>query len=169
MSNKVTYRLLTPSDAPAVSALHSHVFGPGRFSRTAYRVREQGARSASDVSPFCRAAFLGSRLVASVTLTPVRIGNISHCLLLGPLAVHPDFAGQGFGRGLIASALAAARTAGIKAVILVGDEPYYGRFGFKCLTPGQITFPGPVDQSRILGLELQDGALAAARGMVVAV
>lgn len=168
MSNKVTYRPLHADDAQAVSSLHAHVFGPGRFARTAYRVREQRGGACVQVSPFCQAAVLGNRLIASVTMTPIRIGTAGDCLLLGPLAVHPEFAGLGFGRGLVAAAIEAAKPTGIKAIILVGDQSYYGRFGFKRVAPGHITFPGPVDQGRILGLELEEGALAAARGLVVA-
>lgn len=168
MSNKVTIRPLAAGDAAAVSALHARVFGPGRFARTAYRVREQRFNADGHVSKFCRAAVLGHRLIASVTLTPVSIGGARDGLLLGPLAVDPEFAGQGFGRGLVASAIEEAKVGGIAVIILVGDEPYYGRFGFKRVPPAQILFPGPVDQSRILGLELRDGGLAAAKGIVVA-
>ena len=166
MTNAVSYRALRAEDATTIAALHAHVFGPGRFARTAYRVREQ--HGGIHVSPFCRAAVLGDRLIASVTLTPIRIGATPACLLLGPLAVHPDFAGQGYGRGLVADAIEAARAAVIRAIILVGDEPYYARFGFKRVTPGQITFPGPVDQGRILALELSEGALASAQGLIAA-
>ncbi len=169
MTNSVTYRPLHANDAAIVSALHAEVFGPGRLARTAYRVREQRGGGALLVSQFCRAAMLGNRLIASVTLTPVRIGAADGMLLLGPLAVHPDFAGQGYGRGLVAEAIDAARANAMRAIILVGDEPYYARFGFKRMPPGHITFPGPVDQGRILGLELLDGALAEARGLLVAV
>ena len=70
MSNKVIYRALSASDGEAISRLHAHVFGPGRFARTAYRVREQ-AGIAHGVSPFCRAAVLGDRVIAAVTLTPI--------------------------------------------------------------------------------------------------
>ena len=164
----VTLRPLHANDLAPVSELHASVFGPGRFARTAYRVREQRVGASLQVSPFCRAAVLGNQLIASVTMTSIRIGIVSDCLLLGPLAVHPEFAGQGYGRSVVAAAIEAAKSAGIKTIILVGDEPYYARFGFKRLTPGQITFPGPVDQSRVLGLELQEGSLAVAKGLVAA-
>ena len=94
MSDKVIYRELTDGDSACISRLHAHVFGPGRFARTAYRVREQSGAAAL-VSPLCRAAFLGNRLVASVTMTPVAIGPDCEALLLGPLAVDPEFAGHG--------------------------------------------------------------------------
>ena len=168
MSDAVTLRSLSASDLPAVAALHSTVFGPGRFARTAYRVREQCGAVSGLVSPFCGVAVSGNHLIASVTFTPICVGTHNGVLLLGPLAVHPDYAGLGYGRSLVAQSIEAARSAGIKAIILVGDVPYYGRFGFKAVPPGQIAFPGPVDQNRILCLELLDGALVQLRGAVTA-
>jgi len=164
MSPNVTNRPLTPADFPAVSRLHAKVFGPGRFTRTAYRVRE----GAPALSPYCRAALLGDRLVAAVRFTPINIGRVGGALLLGPLAVDPDLAGQGFGKRLIGEALEAAKADGVKLVVLVGDVPYYGRFGFSPVPPGQITLPGPVDPQRLLAAELQPGTLAAFNGVIAA-
>jgi predicted N-acetyltransferase YhbS len=160
----VCNRAIAPGDLAAVSELHARVFGPGRFARTAYRVRE-GARA---VSPHCRGAFLGPRLIASLRMTEVSIGRRGRHLLLGPLAVDPAFAGQGFGKALVSEVLSSGRTAGFATVVLVGDEPYYGRFGFKPVRLGQITFPGPVDPARILAVDLTPGGLAAAHGLVQA-
>jgi predicted N-acetyltransferase YhbS len=164
MSPNVTNRPLTPADFPAVSRLHAKVFGPGRFTRTAYRVRE----GAPALSPYCRVALLGDRLVAAVRFTPINIGRVGGALLLGPLAVDPDLAGQGFGKRLIGEALEAAKADGVKLVVLVGDVPYYGRFGFSPVPPGQITLPGPVDPQRLLAAELQPGTLAAFNGVIAA-
>jgi predicted N-acetyltransferase YhbS len=162
MSPNVLNRPVTPEDLPAISALHARAFGPGRFTRTAYRVRE----GTPDISRFCRAAVLGDRIIAAVRFTPITIGGKNGALLLGPLVVEPDFAGQGFGRRIIAEAMAAAKADGVHLVVLVGDEPYYGRFGFHPIPPGQITMPGPVDPRRLLAAELQSGALAGARGVI---
>jgi len=162
MSLNVTNRPLTPSDFPAISRLHAKVFGPGRFTRTAYRVRE----GAAPVSPYCSVAHLGSQLIAAVRFTPITIGGTGGALLLGPLAVDPDFAGQGFGKRLISNALQAAKTDGVKLIVLVGDEPYYGRFGFGPIPLQQITLPGPVNPQRLLAAELQDGDLAKFSGLV---
>ena len=164
MSPNVTNRPLTPADFPAVSRLHAKVFGPGRFTRTAYRVRE----GAPALSPYCRAALLGDRLVAAVRFTPINIGRVGGALLLGPLAVDPDLAGQGFGKRLIGEALEAAKADGVKLVVLIGDVPYYGRFGFSPVPRGQITLPGPVDPQRLLAAELQPGTLAAFNGVIAA-
>ena len=157
-------RPLGPGDLASMQALQDRVFGPGRFVRTAYRVRE----GAPSLSQFCRGAFQGSKLVASLRLTPVRIGSSSPHLLLGPLAVDPDYAGQGFGKALVTEALAAARLANIGAVVLIGDLSYYERLGFNPVPPGQIVFPGPVNPARILAHETTPGALSAARGLVAA-
>jgi predicted N-acetyltransferase YhbS len=162
MSSAVRHRHLTPTDLPLVSKLHAKVFGPGRFTRTAYRIREGTPR----ISGFCRAAFEGERMIAAVRFTEISIGGNGGALLLGPLAVDPEYAGKGHGRALIAEALAQAKEAGIKLVVLVGDEPYYGRFGFRPVPPGRITLPGPVDARRLLAAELVPDALQGYRGMV---
>ena len=162
MSPNVINRPLTPADFPAVSRLHAKVFGPGRFTRTAYRVRE----GAPKISRYCAVALLGETLIAAVRFMSITIGGVNGALLLGPLAVDPDFAGQGFGRRLVGEAMAAAKVAGVKLVLLIGDEPYYGRFGFHPVPPGQVTMPGPVDPARLLAAELVPGALAAHTGLI---
>lgn len=169
MTSPVTTRPMTPDDLPLVAALHAEVFGPGRFARSAYRVREGRQAGATRISGFCRVASLGRRLVAALTLTPVAIGEERRGLLLGPLAVSPEIAGQGYGRRLVAEAIDAAKSAGFRLVVLVGDEPYYGRFGFRAVPPGQIEMPGPANPARVLAAELVPGALAAARGTVQAI
>jgi predicted N-acetyltransferase YhbS len=163
--DKLTTRLAQKSDCKAISELHSKIFGPGRFARSAYRVRE---RSSSDegVSPFCRIASLGSKIIASITFTEIKIGETEGALLLGPVAVDPNYRGRGIGSDLIKQGLDAARSKGRSIVLLVGDEPYYGRFGFKSIEAGRIFFPGPVDPKRLLGLSLKEDTLSQARGMV---
>ncbi len=162
MPTPVTTRSAGPTDLPAILALNALVFGPGRFTRTAYRVREGTA----PVSRFCRVALQGDRVIASLRFTDVVIGNAAGVLLLGPLAVDPAFAGQGYGRQLVGEGLEMARAAGVRLVILVGDEPYYGRFGFRGVPAGQIVLPGPVAPNRLLAAELVDGVLAGYRGPV---
>lgn len=162
MSTDVTVRPVADSDIPAISALHARVFGPGRFVRTAYRVREGLPLR----SRFCLVCERPGELIAALRFAPITIGGKGGALMLGPLAVTPERAGQGYGRRLIAEGLAAAKAAGIRLVILVGDEPYYGRFGFKVAPPGRIAMPGPVNPARLLVAELRDGALADASGLV---
>jgi predicted N-acetyltransferase YhbS len=152
----IAIRPAEPQDSADIRALHARAFGPGRFARTAYRLREGTAQ----LSPFCRVCRIDGQLAAAVRLTPILIGGKDGALLLGPLAVDPAFANQGHGRGLVATALEAARDAGIALVVLVGDEPYYARLGFKPVPHGQITLPGPVDPDRLLAVELAPGALA---------
>jgi predicted N-acetyltransferase YhbS len=165
MSDRILIRTAERSDVPAIGALHARVFGPGRFARSAYRVRE-GRRDGNPLSDFCHVAVRGQRLVASVTLSEVKIGGVAGALLLGPIAVEPEFAGQGLGRQLIAEGVEDARSAGKSLVILVGDEPYYGRFGFRAVPSGQILLPGPVNPMRLLAFPLKEGAIEAARGLV---
>jgi predicted N-acetyltransferase YhbS len=165
MLSKVVTRPAAPEDIPLISALHEQVFGPGRFARTAYRVREQMGPD-NEVSRFCRLALDGNRVVAAIRMSEITIGGKQGAALLGPIVVAPDHAGQGYGTTLITEALDAARAAGLKLVVLIGDEPYYGRFGFKRVAPGAITLPGPVNPARILAAELENGALQAFTGLV---
>lgn len=157
-------RQLEPDDLPDVAALHARVFGPGRFARSAYRVRERTPA----ISSFCHGAFLGSRLIAALRLTPITIGGTPNALLLGPLAVDPQFVNQGYGRRIVGDAIGDAKDSGVDLIVLVGDMPYYGRFGFQPVPPGQIVFPGPVAPHRILALELDAGTLAGFRGVMAA-
>src|SRR5579862_2784668 len=135
----------TPDDEQAILRLNERVFGPGRFARTAYRLREQ---TAPDLS-LSFVARIGPLLVGANAMTPIFIGE-SPALLLGPLIVEPVFRSQGIGEALVNASLEAARQSGGKLVILVGDEPYYGRMGFHRTPPGRVLMPGPVDPARLL-------------------
>ncbi|MGQ3675524.1 GNAT family N-acetyltransferase [Xanthobacter sp. TB0139] len=151
-----------PDDDPAIERLHARTFGPGRYSRTAFRIRENTPHERS----LSFKARVGTMLVGSVRLTRVRIGNVP-ALLLGPLTVEPPFQSVGIGAQLMETALDAARGAGHQLVVLVGDEPFYGRFGFRQVPFGRITLPGPVDPARILVAELMPGAMENISGMVL--
>jgi len=161
--NDISLTILTETEAdgPAIDRLHERTFGPGRYARTAYRLREQAAHRL-DLSFTAR---IGTLLVGSVRLTPVRIGE-APALLLGPLTVEPPFRERGVGQALIERALAAARAQGHRLVILVGDESYYGRSGFKRIPPGRVFMPGPVDPERLLVAELNDGTFDGVSGSV---
>src|ERR1700689_5322184 len=135
----------TKSDASAIARLHERTFGPGRYAKTAYRLREQVTHR-PDLSFTAR---IGTLLVGSVRLSPVRIGE-SKALLLGPLTVEPAFRERGVGQALIARALTDATAKGERLVILVGDEPYYGKSGFRRVPGDSVIMPGPVDAERLL-------------------
>ena len=149
----------TPDDAAAIDHLNARVFGPGRFSRSAYRVRE----TADPVPELSFVARVGTLMVGANAMTPIDIGG-APALLLGPLIVEPVFRSQGIGEALVTHALEAAKALGWKLVVLVGDEPYYARMGFKPVPTGRITLPGPVDPTRLLYCELEPGALETAKG-----
>jgi len=161
---EITVHAIEPGDLPDVLALHARAFGPGRFVRTAYRIRE----GTPPISPYCLLSKVSGELVAAIRFTEVTIGGKPGVLLLGPLAVEEDYAGLGYGKRLVAEGIERARKAGIKLVLLVGDEPYYGRFGFKRVPPGRIRLPGPADPARVLAAELEEGAVAQFEGMVEA-
>ena len=148
-------------DAPAIERLHERTFGPGRYAKTAYRLRESVAHRL-EVS---FTAHIGTLLVGSVRLSPIRIGE-TKALLLGPLTVEPAFRERGVGQALIKRALDEARAKGHRLVILVGDEPYYGKCGFRPIPAGSVSMPGPVDPARLLVAELVDGAFAGASGQI---
>lgn len=150
-----------PVDSEAIERLHERAFGPGRYARTASRLRE-GAPHLPELS---FTALVGTLLVGSVRLTPVGAGE-DLALMLGPLAVEPAFEGRGIGAGLMLRSLDAARATGHTLVLLVGDEPYYRRFGFRRVPPGHLQLPGPVNPERFLAAELIEGALSRIRGNV---
>ena len=158
----LTIRAESPDDDAAIERLHERTFGPGRYARTAFRIREGRAH----LLTLSFTARIGTLLVGSVRLTPVRIGAVS-ALLLGPLTVEPPFRSHGIGRALIERALKDARTQGHKLVFLVGDEPYYGRVGFKRVPKGQVKMPGPVDPARLLVNELVAGAFDGTTGTIL--
>lgn len=150
------------ADDSAIERLHRQVFGPGRYARTAFRIRE----AADPASVLVFVARVGTYLVGSVQLTPIRIGGAGACFMLGPLAVEPAFEGRGIGGALLDAAAQKGRSLGGTLILLVGDEGYYARFGYVNVPAGQITLPGPVDPRRLLALELQMGALQSAKGQV---
>lgn len=158
----VVYLPETPAHDPCIDAIADEAFGPGRFVRAAERVREMVAhdRNLSFV------ALLDGTVVGSVRLTPIRIGT-SPCLMLGPLAVRPQYKAKGIGRRLMAMAETAALLAGETVIMLVGDRAYYMPLGYQPLPVGSVVMPGPVDQSRILGLPLVEGALEEVAGKVM--
>jgi len=139
-------RFATPADDQFVEDLQALAFGPGRFARTAFRVRE---RFAIDKS-LSLIAEIGGVPVSSVWMTPISVGGING-YLLGPLATDPKFRGLGAGKLLVNEVcrIALARGEG-KFVLLVGDFPYYGPLGFDKTTHGAVQFPGPVDPDRVL-------------------
>ena len=144
------------ADGDAIAAIVTSGFGPGRFAKTAYRLRE-GVACVPDLS-FVAESTEKREFLGSVRFWPIFVGG-QPSLLLGPLAVKPDLRGKGIGIALMQRGLKAARAQGYRSVILVGDEPYYARVGFQRLQPGRLRFPGPVDPSRVLGLALKNGAL----------
>ena len=151
-----------PLDAEPIERLHERAFGPGRFARTAFRLREGGGH----LLDLSFTALVGTLIVGSVRMTPVRAGAVP-ALMLGPLTVEPAFEGRGIGTALMRRAIEAAREKGHSLVLLVGDLAYYGRFGFKRVPPRQLELPGPVDPDRLLALALDENALQEAKGLVL--
>jgi predicted N-acetyltransferase YhbS len=146
-------RLERAEDQARIEALTEAGFGPGRYAKSAYRLRE-------GVDPVAELGFVAVEkkiLRGSVRFWPVKVGE-DLALLLGPLAVESAERGRGIGISLMQAGIAKAKDTGWGAILLVGDEPYYGRVGFTKIPAGRVRFPGPVDANRLLGLALRDGA-----------
>jgi predicted N-acetyltransferase YhbS len=160
------FRLLpeTPRDRDEVEMLLDTAFAPGRTALSSYRLRE----GVAPVAALCRVARDDyDALAGCIRFWPIRIGAAGHpALLLGPVAVHPTRQGEGLGALLIMDALERARDAGWTRAVLVGDEPYYRRFGFTRDTAAGIDFPPPTNRDRILARALADGAFDGVSGMV---
>ena len=150
----ILIRRETAQDEEAIEQLAREAFGPGRFARAAFRLRE-----GVPPDPFLSFVAIdgGGTLVGSVKLTPVRIG-VRKAHVLGPLMTAPGLRGLGIGRELMNRALHEAWARGNEYVVLVGDLAFYGKFGFTPIPHGRLRFPGPADPARILGCELVPGA-----------
>jgi predicted N-acetyltransferase YhbS len=151
----------TPADLAAIEKLDEHAFGPGRFARSAYRLRE-GVEPDYSLSFVAR---VGTLLVGASRVTPIFCGE-QPALLLGPVTVDPPFRSGGIGEALVMKSLDAAREAGHRLVLLVGDMSYYGKMGFLPVPPGRLVFAGPVDPDRLLYCELVEGAFEGVKGKV---
>jgi predicted N-acetyltransferase YhbS len=151
----------TARDAQAIERLHERTFGPGRFVLSAYRLREH-VDHMLDLSFTAR---IGTLMVGSVRQLPICVGD-AKALMLGPLTVEPPFRSRGVGRLLLERALNVAKAKGHKLVLLVGDEPYYSRVGFKRVPKGRVTMPGPVNYDRLLVAELAAGAFEGVSGEI---
>jgi predicted N-acetyltransferase YhbS len=158
----VTIRTECFSDAAGREALLDAAYGPSRFTKTSERLRE--GRLPAEQLAFV--AVDQGRLVGTVRLWHVYAGPGRPALLLGPLAVHPDVRNRGIGSMLVQHAISAAQRLGHGAVLLVGDAPYYARFGFAADMTAALWMPGRYERDRLLALELRPGALAGARGLI---
>jgi predicted N-acetyltransferase YhbS len=160
-SLSLTIRAETAGDALPIERLHERTFGPGRFVLSAYRLREH----VEHLKELSFTARIGTLMVGSVRQLPICIGA-TPALLLGPLTVEPPFRSRGVGRALLDRALAEAKAKGHRLVVLVGDEAYYSRVGFKLIPKGRATMPGPVDHRRLLVAELAEGAFTDVSGPI---
>ena len=142
-----------------VETLYDLCFAPGREALSSYRLRD----GVAPVAPLCLLLRDGDTLAAVIRYWPVRVGG-ARALLLGPIAVHPTRQGEGLGGWLIRDSLERARALGWERVLLVGDAPYYARFGFVRLDG--VTMPPPTNPDRVLGLALVPGAWDGLRGTV---
>jgi predicted N-acetyltransferase YhbS len=159
----ISIRTERTNDVTAREALLDEAYGPSRFRKSSEKIR-RGRQPADHLALI---AVDGQRLVGTVRLWHVACGD-KPALLLGPVAVACDRQGEGIGSALVRRAIDAARAHGHNAVVLVGDAPYYGRFGFSAEKTGALAMPGPFERHRLLGLELVPGSLDGAAGVIAA-
>lgn len=160
-SRQLATRLATVADRDAIGRLHEDLFGPGRFTRTAYRIRERAAADAR----LEIVALKDTSIVGALMLVPVRIGT-THAAWLGPIVVQQAMQASGVGRALMQHAIAAARERNCAAIGLVGDPPFYENFGFRVAEADSISLPGPVDPARTLVLTQPDPTAEMPTGLV---
>ena len=160
----ISLRLEKRRDVAAREALLDAAFGATRFEKTCERLREDNR----PVDGLSLVAVKAGRLVGTLRLWPVVTGDGRRALMLGPLAVDASERSAGIGARLMRLAIKRARRAGHNAILLVGDAPYYTRFGFSPDLTLALDLPGPVDRARFLGLELVPGALDGAKGLLSA-
>lgn len=160
----ITIREETFHDVDAREALLDACFGPARFQKTCERLRE-GRKAADGLSLVIEH---DGRLVGTVRLWHISAGPNRPALMLGPIAIDPALQSLGLGGKLMREALARSADRGHKAILLVGDAPYYTRFGFSTEKTGSLWLPGPYERERFLALELEDGYLDGAQGLVSA-
>jgi predicted N-acetyltransferase YhbS len=159
----VTIRHEALADGAAREALLDRVLGEARFLKTCEQLRK--GRLPSPGLSF--GAYADTGLVGTVRLWDIVAGSAGDALLLGPLAVAPEVQGRGIGSALVRHAIHEAALSGHEAILLVGDAPYYRRFGFSAAKVRGLRLPGPVERARFQGLELEKGALVRATGLVV--
>lgn len=155
----------TAFDVPAREALLDRAMGPMRRRKSSEKLRRGRLPSAGLAFS---ARDTGGTLLGTVRLWDVRLGEGARALLLGPLAVEPSVKSAGIGSALMRFALAEAERLGHGAVLLVGDAPYYARFGFSAAKTGTLSMPGPYERERFLAVELREGALDGAKGTLQA-
>jgi predicted N-acetyltransferase YhbS len=158
----ITIRNETLNDIEAREALLDRAFGDARFAKAAERLRE-GRLAAEGLSLIAED---NNCVVGTVRLWHVVAGPARPALLLGPLAVDDAWRGLGIGAALMRRATEAAQELGHSAILLVGDAPYYARFGYSVEKTGALWMPGPYERDRLLGVELAPGALDGARGLI---
>ncbi len=154
----------TSADSAEVEYLYDLAFAPGRTALSSYRLRD-GVDPVLDLSLIARDDF--DAIGGAIRYWPVRIGEAGHpALLLGPVAVHPTRQGEGLGALLISESLHRAFDRGWTRIVLVGDEPYYRRFGFSRAAAEDLSYPPPTNPDRLLARALIPGAFQGVSGMV---
>lgn len=158
----VTIKAETSEHEKFIEELNREAFGPARFTRAAHLIREKGGHDKS----LSFVLLLDGDLVGTVRMTPIVVGN-ANGYLLGPIVISPKTKSLGLGSLLMRHTIEQAKEKHVSFILLVGDEPYYRRFGFFKVAYGKMTMPAPVNPERLLALELSEGAMEEATGLVL--
>lgn len=159
--NNITVLNELPDHQEMIEELNHEAFGPARFTRAAHLIREHGGHDPE----LSFVAMLDKSVVGTVRMTPIVIGKV-HAYLLGPIVIAQQLKNLGLGGRLMRHTIEAAKEKNAALILLVGDEPYYRRFGFKKVPQGEMIMPAPVNPARFLALELVNGAMEQAKGVV---
>lgn len=162
MSELPVIDLQRPSELPAVEALLDLAFGAERRARPSYRLRE----GRDPIAALSLVARDRGAIAATLRFWPIAVGGRDAALLLGPLAVRPDWRGRGLASALIADGLARAKDAGHEVVVAIGYPALFARFGFRSASAAGLIMPVPVEDARFLAAELRPGALAKVSGVL---
>ncbi len=161
MQLELTYTLENSVHDLQIETMNAEAFGPARFTRAAHLIREGGGHDMQ----LSYVALHGGAVVGSLRMTQIVIGD-TPALLLGPLVIRPEWKSRGLGGKLINMSIEAAKNVGHKIILLVGDEPYYQRFGFRMVPFGKVIMPAPVNPLRLLSYEIEPDMTKSVRGLV---
>lgn len=161
VEGEIIFSREAPDDDEKIEELNRQAFGPARFTRAAHLIREHGGHDPA----LSFVARLGDKLVGTIRMTPIVVGQ-ARGYLLGPIVVSPDLKSLGLGARLMKLAIDAAKAENAHFILLVGDEPYYRRFGFSQVPKGSVKMPAPVNPARLLAHEFVEGTMASLKGEV---
>lgn len=152
--NKINIRLEQLQDKDGIEELYGLSFSPGRYVKTVFRMREKY----DHLINISHVALIGDNIIGSVRYWNILV-NSSPALLLGPVVIHPNYRGEGYGKELLECSIQNCKISNFKLIFLIGDFLYYSKIGFKKLEEKKISFVGPVNKDRLLYINFGDNII----------